>query len=159
MSIKNHIARGLQITAEIDRLKNELKALETLIESAALVADHLPLEDADREGRQALLEGEGITLPVIFESDLVASSLPETGNQIAIIRARVTDPEKLVQLWKPSSKLERVAKDGQTYRRQLRLLLDPEPAAAVLQASIMRDKTGIPKSRTIIAWDRAKPIA
>lgn len=152
------IARGLEITAQIDRLKAELKSLESILESAALDAEHIPLEDADREGRQALLGGDNIVLPVIFESDLVAASIPDIGPQIGAIRQAIGDDALVARIWRPSGKLERSAKDGQAYRKQLRSLLSPTAAAAVLQASIQRDKTGIPKSRTIIAWDRAKPI-
>ena len=154
MTTSQAISRGLEITAQISALKAELADIESKLETIALHAEHLPLNEADREGRQAILHGDGVTLPVVFESDLVAATLPDPGPAIGIIRSVVKDPAVMVQLWKPASALTRVAKDGQKYRQQLRGLLSPEDAATVLRASIQRDKTGIPKSRTIIAWDR-----
>lgn len=156
MNISKDIARGLAITAQIETLKTELDGIESRLESIALGEDHLPLNEADREGRQAILKDAGYTLPVIFESDLIAGTLPDMGNAISIIRGAIPDPALLVKIWKPISGFARVAKDGQKYRQQLRALLPPETATTVLQASITRDKLGIPKSRTVIAWDRAK---
>jgi hypothetical protein len=159
MSLSSDITRGLEIVREIDRLKAELKAIDLRVEAAALEAEHLPLNEPDREGRQAILRAGQIALPVIFESDLVMASIPAGGAAHAAIRTAIDDEAILPRIWKPSDKLDRVAKDGQSYRQQLRSLLSPETAALVLHATLQRDKTGIPKSRVIISWDRATPIA
>ena len=47
--------------------------------------------------------------------------------------------------------------DGQTYRKTARELLGHN-APAFIAASLQRNKNGIPKSRTVIAWEHAKPI-
>ena len=159
MNISKDIARGLAIVAQIDTLKAELEGIESRLESIALGEEHLPLNDADREGRQAILQDGGFSLPVIFESDLIIGTLPDMGNAISIIRGAIPDQALLTKIWKPISGFARVAKDGQKYRQQLRALLTPEAATTVLQASIQRDKLGLPKSRTVIAWDRAQTPA
>ena len=100
-SIKSDITRGLQITAELDRLKAELKGIEQRVEAAALEADHIPLGDADREGRQAILSNGEVSIPVIFESDLVAASLPDSGPAMQTIRDLLGDDEhKLCLIWR-----------------------------------------------------------
>ena len=150
------IGRGLEIEAEIKRMKAELKQIENALEAEALRAPHMPLNDEGREGRQALLAGPGgIVLPVVFESDIIPATIPEGGNQHQGIARAAGDPDVFARLWSPSMKLERVAKDGKEYRRALREYLAPGPAALVLLASITRDKNGIPRSRTVIGWERA----
>jgi len=147
----------IELDDQISRLQQRRKALAAELEAVALACDdHQPLNEQDREGRQVILAGLRYRLPVIFESDLVVASFPEGGPVHAAVQAAAGDSTGLLsRLFRPTNTLERVAKDGQVYRRQLRELFEPATAAAILQATLQRDKTGIPKSRTIIATDRA----
>ena len=150
----------VRIDLEIAALQRRRKPLAAQIEAAALAAgDHEPLTEADREGRQVILTGRDWQLPVIFESDLVMASIPEGGQAHSSIIAAAADmADQLSSFWTSANKLERISKDGMAYRRQLREVFPPDIAAAVLSASLQRDKNGLPKSRTVIATDRAITI-
>jgi hypothetical protein len=150
------IERGLQIRQEIKALETELKAIEDRLEAAGLDGEHVPLEDATREGKQYLARGASQIVPVRFESDqIVGSFLPDSimhRNALAIVGTQ------LPKFFKDVRKFERVPKDGNDFRKLGRKLLDPDQFARLVRAVTACDKHGIPKSKTVISWDHAQAI-
>ena len=158
--ISADIARGKEIVEEIKRLETELKAIESRLEQAGLDGDQVPLQDKDREGKQFLARGEKIIVPVRFESDLIAGSFdPDSVMHKAVLVALGEQHEdKLPLFFKDKRTFARVPKDGQAFRKIARKNLDPDTVAKLIHAVTQRDKDGIAKSKTVIAWDDAKPI-
>lgn len=155
--ISSDIERGLDLRATIKTAQAELKSIEKRLEQAGLEGEQIPLQEADREGRQFLARSPklGLIVPVVFESDqIVASFQPDTDIFDAL---SIISGVHFGKFWQPVTKLERVQKDGQTYRKTAREILGPV-APTFIAASLQRDKAGIPKSRTLIAWENAKPI-
>lgn len=155
--ISQDIERGLKLRESIKAGQTELKAIEKRLEQAGLEGEQIPLREADREGRQFLARCPrlGLIVPVIFESDqIVASILPMTAIHDAL---ETIAGVHFAKFWKPVSKLDRVQKDGHEYRQTARQILGPV-SAPFIAASLQRDKSGIPKSRTIIAWENSAEI-
>jgi hypothetical protein len=155
--ISSDIERGLDLRATIKTAQAELKSIEKRLEQAGLEGEQIPLQDADREGRQFLARSPklGLIVPVVFESDQIIASLsPDTANCDAL---EIISGVHFSKFWQPVSKLDRVQKDGQTYRKSAREILG-ELAPTFIAASLQRDKAGIPKSRTVIAWENVKQI-
>jgi hypothetical protein len=154
------IARGTIIKAEIARLEIELKAIEARLESAGLQGEQIPLQDKDREGKQYLARGTDKIIPIRFESDLIAGSFqPDSLMHKAVISALgEKNADKLPQFFKDTRTFERVPKDGQKFRQLAREILEADCFAALISAATQRSKAGIPKSKTVIAWDDAKPL-
>ena len=68
------------------RLKIELDAIESRLEAAGLEGHQIPLQEADREGKQFLARGREKVVPVRFESDqIIASFLPESLTHQAVL--------------------------------------------------------------------------
>lgn len=150
------VARGLIIRAEISRLKIELDAIEERLEAAGLSGFQIPLQDKEREGKQYLASGREMIVPVRFESDqIVRSFAPDSPMHLAIVEIA---GGHLAKFFKDVRKFERVPKDGNEFRKLARKLLPPDAFAKLIHACIARDKTGMPKSKTIIGWDDAKPV-
>ena len=150
------VARGLEIKAEIKKLTAELKAIEARLETAGLGGEQIPLKDENREGKQFIARGARHVLPVRFESDLIMGSF-EIGSPTHVEIAAICG-ELLPRFFKPSTKLDRVPKDGEAFRKLARKLLEPEPFAKLIRAATARDKDMIAKCRTVVAWDDAKTI-
>lgn len=151
------VDRGIAIAAQVKELQSELKIIEKRLEQAALEGVTYPLQDEGREGRQFPAEGTAATLPIIIESDQVVASIPDGGELHGRLLRLAAG--KLAAIWRPVSKLERIAKDGKAYRAALLDHFPAETAAEILASTLQRDKHGVPKSRIIIRWDRAKPRA
>ncbi len=150
------VARGLIIRAEITRLEIELDAIEERLEAAGLAGIQIPLQDKEREGKQYLAIGLDRIVPVRFESDqIVGSFAPDSLMHLAVAQIAGTH---LAKFFKDVRKFERVPKDGNAFRKLGRKLLTPDAFAKLIHACTAVDKTGIPKSKTIIGWDDAKPI-
>ncbi len=149
------IERGLTIKSEIAALTLELKAIEDRLEAAGLNGDQVPLQNPNLEGKQYIARSEKHLLPVRFESDLIIGSVEKDSPLHAQITAICGD--KITLFFKPSTKLERVPKDGEAFRKLARELLDSDAFAKLINAATARDKKNIAKSRTVIAWDDAKP--
>jgi hypothetical protein len=150
------VARGIQIKAEIARLLFELKAIEARLETAALEGEQIPLEDAEREGKQYLARGSDQIVPVRFESDQIAGSFdPDSSMHQA---ATLIAAGQLDKFYKDTRKFIRVPKDGNAFRKLARQLLTSRAFADLIQACTVRNKAGMAQSKTVIAWDDAKPI-
>lgn len=154
------IARGKQIVEEIKALEAELKAIESRLEQAGLAGDQVPLQDKDREGKQFLARGERFIVPVRFESDLIAGTFdPESVMHKAVLAALGEEhAAKLPLFFKDKRTFTRIPKDGQAFRKLARKQLDPDTMARLISAVTQRDKDGIAKSKTVIAWDDAKTL-
>jgi hypothetical protein len=152
------IERGIELRKDIKAAQNELKAIEKRLEQAGLEGEHIPLQEEDREGRQFLARSPklGIIVPVVFESDQIIGSLSPGTDTHTELTGIARD--RFPQFFQASNKLDRVPKDGQAFRKLARELLTAD-APAFISASLQRDKSGIPKSRTIIAWENSKPIS
>jgi len=154
------IARGIEIKHEMARLKIELAAIESRLEQAGLAGEQVPLQDADREGKQYLAKGDSKIVPIRFESDLIAGSFaPDSEMHKAVVAALGENhKDKIVRFFKDTRSFERVPKDGQAFRKIARELLDGPTFARLVSAATQRSKDGIPKSKIVVAWDDAKPI-
>jgi len=155
--ISSDIERGIELRATIKTAQAELKSIEKRLEQAGLEGDQIPLQEADREGRQFLARSPKLNLivPVVFESDqIIASFTPGTEIHATLDQLACG---QLSKFWVSVTKFDRLQKDGQSYRKTAREILG-STAPAFIAASLQRDKGGIPKSRTIIAWDNAKSI-
>jgi len=148
------IERGAFLTARIKADKAELKDIEKRLEAAGLNSPHVPLKDKDREGKQALLRSGNRCLPVVFESDILIGSFPAAGDIAGFIRSRITK-EAFILLFKEVHNYERRIDDGQKFRLAARKAIEDETLCleilAVLKA---KNKDGITKSKTVIAWDQ-----
>jgi hypothetical protein len=150
------IERGKEIKAEIAKLTAELKLIDARLQAAGEAAEHIPLADADREGKQAILRGKRLALPIVFESDLlIASFKPETPKHEEI-KAILGD--KLSLFFNDTRVFERIQKDGKAFRRFARENLPGDVFAKLVQACTDRKKDGIAKSRIVVDWDAAKPL-
>lgn len=151
------VDRGLAIVAEMEALKKELKAIEARLSDAALEAAKEGLAeklvDEEREGRRWFATGTAARLPVILESDAISGQFAE-GTEKHIELNTLCGP-RLSHLYKRKVIFECVPKDGKLFRRQAAEFWTPDDAAKIISAAIARDKDGIPKSRIVIAWDRA----
>jgi hypothetical protein len=155
--ISSDIERGLELRNTIKTAQAELKSIEKRLEQAGLEGQQIPLQEADREGRQFLARSPklGLIVPVVFESDqIIASIQPDTATHEAL---SIIAGVHFGKFWQPVSKLDRIQKDGQAYRKTAREILG-ELAPGFIAASLQRDKAGIPKSRTIIAWENTKQL-
>jgi hypothetical protein len=153
------IERGIIVKAEIERLKGELKIIEKRLESAALSAPHVPLAAADREGKQAELASDRHILPVRLESDMLVSFI-ERGSPIDNKLIDLINPVTHAALFKPVHGFERRTADGNKFRGLVRMAIDDESTALeVIDVLRSRDKDGVPKSRTVIAWDDVIKVA
>jgi len=157
------VARGLEIRTQQDALKRELKHIETLLEAAGLAGEHILLQDEDREGRQYLARSPqaGCAIPIVFESDQIPASFragsPTHAALVQFFREHPDTPIGGEAFYRPQLTYERAPADGQALRRLAREMLGTA-APELISRLIVRDKHGIPRSRTVIAWDQPRPI-
>jgi hypothetical protein len=150
------IERGKEIKAEIAKLQAELKLINARLQAAGEAAEHVPLADADREGKQAILRGTRHALPIIFESDLLIASFKPGSPKHEEINAILGD--KLSLFFSDTRVFERIQEDGKAFRKFARENLPAETFAKLVQACTDRKKDGIAKSRIVVDWDAAKPL-
>lgn len=155
--ISTDIERGITLRESVKVAQAELKQIEKRLEQAGLSGTQIPLQESDREGRQFLAKCESLNLviPVIFESDQIMASV-QPGTEVF---RDLKDSAKgfFSKFWQPISKYDRLQKDGQAYRKAARETLGSD-APLFISKSLQRDKSGIPKSRTIIAWENSKSL-
>lgn len=150
------IERGKAIKSQIAVLEVELKQIEARLKTAAEAGEHVPLQDANREGKQCLLRSPKLVLPVRFTADSIVGSFPFDGPMHQEILG-IVGAEKLPLFFKEVHSFDRVPKDGEKFRKIGRASLEPDAFAALIRAATARDKDGIPKSTLQIAWDDARP--
>jgi hypothetical protein len=156
--IQADVERGRVIVHTITKLEAELKEIEARLIADGETGHQEPLQDANREGKQFLANGITGILPIRFESDLIAGSFsPDDQMHQAVITA--IGEEQVPKFFKDVRKFERIAKDGEAFRKSARKLLEPDTFAALVKAVTIRDKTGIAKSKTVVAWKEIRTIA
>jgi hypothetical protein len=156
MSLQQDIDRGLEIVSALEELKKELGEITTRIERAALNGPQVPLEDPERDGMQYLAKGSERIVPVVITADYLAGSFTNLSDKhLEILKTLPNREPLLVDFYQPKVKFERVIEDGKAFRKLAREMLGDE-AEAFIKACVSRDKFGIPKNATKIAWDRAR---
>lgn len=158
------IARGEFLKNRIAQDTKELKLIEKRLEEAGLAGPHVPLEDAAREGKQRLLEANGRILPVRFESDLLIGSFAHGSAMHDNCKVlldnepveNMFDNTLFEQLFKEVHSYERRIDDGKKFREMAKSIIPTEQGYhALIHLLKSRDKkTGIVKSKTVIAWDQ-----
>jgi len=154
MSIRNDVDRGLEIREQMDKLKIELKDIETRLQMAALRGEQVDLVDAERDGRQFLAKGSERVLPVILTADLLIGSFmanSETHRAVLNIAGF-----QFGTFYKSVHKFENRFADGKKFRAAAAELLGLD-APRLITACVARDKDGIAKSAIKIMWEETNP--
>lgn len=147
------VIRGRFLKKRLKEDAAELKAIEARLESAALIASHVPLEEEDREGKQAILISPDGTLPVRFESDSLVATLAADSQAVADLKFLLEYNDTFGKLFREKHIYERKEADGHKFRKKLRALVQEETFHTCLNLLKARDKDGVVKSKTIIAWE------
>ena len=165
--ISADIQRGEFLKNRIAQDTKELKAIESRLEAAGLAGPHIDLEDNEREGKQRLLEAGGRILPVRFESDILIGSFAHNSNVHQNIKLLLdnepvenkNDNTLFDQLFKEVRTYDRRQEDGKKFRHLAKQIIPTEDGFhALIHLLKSRDKkTGIIKSKTVIAWDKLTP--
>lgn len=155
-TLEQDIERGIEIRAQMEELKTELKLIEERIQLAAEQGQQVPLKETDREGKKFIGRGRSSIVPVIFESDLLIGSFaPDSPVHKALTKIA---GDKLKLFFKAVNKYERVQEDGREFRRVARATLEPDAFAQFIKAATAVKKGGIAKSRVYVAWKESEPI-
>ena len=156
--IQADIERGIVIKREIATLKAELKDIETRLESAGLRGPHIPLEDAEREGKQAILTSLKHRLAVRLESDVLVGGF-EVGSTLAGLVKSLISEQAFNALFKVVHKYERKEDDGHKFRIKAKAAIgDQDKYLQFITAIRSKDKDGIAKSKTVICWDNVTTV-
>ncbi len=154
-SIKTLVDRGLELRATLNTLKRELDAIERQLADTGLHADHVPLKNPEREGRRFLARGTRHVVPIIFTADKLMKTFPhESSLHTRVVTAangHLGDFFDFTQVW--ANRFD----DGHRFRARAREVLR-KGAPEFVAACLARDKHGIPKNDTKIAWDLAEKI-
>ncbi len=153
MTIEADVDRGLEIRAEILKLAAELKGIEERLEAAGLEGEQVPLEDKDREGRQWIAKGTKDQVAVIFTADSIVGMFAAGSVTHKAITAAAEG--KTSQFFKLTW-VNRF-KDGKDFRAHALEVLG-EKAPTLITACLSRDKQGVPRNKTVIAWNEPKPV-
>lgn len=152
------VDRLIAVKAQIAALTIEQKEIESRLELAGLKGEQIPLQDKEREGRQFIARGSKVAIPVRFESDQLISTF-KPDSELHKTLAELLG-EKFPLFFKEVRVFERKNKDdANKFRKFARTELIPDLFAKLIAACISKDKNGIPKSKTVIAIDEAKPLA
>lgn len=155
MSIATDVERGLEIHAEIKRLKEELKEINARLEAAGLDGEQLELVDDSREGRRYLARGSNHIVSVVFTSDLLLKSFQ--AHSVAHKRLEEIAGQFLPLFYTFKPTFEAVTDNGKKFRELAAQHLG-DKAPTFISACVARDKDGIPKSKTVINWHDATQI-
>lgn len=156
MSVKADVDRGLEIRAQMEKLKAELKDIETRLHHAALHGEQVELNDADREGRQYLATGSDRIVPVILTADLIVGEFAHSSPRHKEVRAVAQELSQFHEFFKPVSKFENRFESGKKFRLRAADVFGKEIAPKFVTACVARDKDGIAKSSIKVAWDETK---
>jgi hypothetical protein len=154
VSLRADIDRGLEITAEMEKLSVELKDIEVRVKHAALHGEQVDLNDADREGRQFIAAGTAKAVPVILTSDMIIGEFGKGSERHLKIVDSITHDGKVLEFFKAVNKFENRFDSGKKFRKHADEVFGSE-APAFLTACIARDKAGIPKCAIKVMWGDA----
>src|SRR5579863_8764129 len=108
MSIRADVDRGLEIVAQMAKLKKELEEIQDRLLAAGLEAGkqghHVDLKDEERSGKQWLAKGSAMGLPLIFTADKIVASFVKDGAKHQTIRT--ASFEKLGEFYQPVTTFE-----------------------------------------------------
>ncbi len=153
------IKRGHEINELVGTLMEELEAIEARLKSAALIGPHIPLEDAEREGKQAILTSPTHRLRIRIESDNLVGGFAMGSDTEKTISALITT-NQFNALFKPVKKYERKESDGHKFRLKAKAALSNQELYLQLIKSLRSlDKDGIPKSKIVIPWSEVELLA
>jgi len=156
MSVKVDVDRGLEIREHMEKLKIELKDIETRLQHAALHGEQVDLQDADREGKQYLATGTERIVPVILTADMIVGEFAANSERHHEIQPVAMG--LLNKFFKPVNKYENRFDSGKKFRALADELLAKD-APAFITACVARDKTGMAKSAIKVTWDEARQKA
>lgn len=153
--IKTLVDRGLEIVAQLATLEKEKKAIDEALATAGLDAraDHVELEDAEREGRRWLARGTQSVVPVIFTADLLVKSFAPKSD--VHTRIALAGGDHLGHFYAEVPKFETQFDSGKIFRREADAMLGTA-APAFITACLQRGKGGMPKSAVKIEWGSAE---
>jgi hypothetical protein len=152
------IERGEFLKQRIDKDKAELKLIEKRLEQVGLAGPHVPLEDAEREGKQTIIRTASHVLRVRLESDNLVSGF-EIGSEIDQKVQALLTPAEFETLFKVVKKHERKESDGHKFRIKAKKAIALEANYLQLIKTIRSlDKDGLPTSKTVIAWDSIETL-
>ena len=157
MSIKADVDRGLEIRAQMEKLKVELKDIETRLHHAALHGVQVELADADREGRQYLAAGSERIVPVILTADLIVGEFASDSKRHIEILDSLYPRSGLTLFFKPVSKFENRFDSGKKFRLQALEEFGKDLAPKFITACVARDRDGIAKSSIKVMWEETQP--
>ena len=152
-SVRQDVDRGLEIRDQMEKLKIELKDIETRLQHAALHGEQVDLQDAEREGRQYLATGTERIVPVILTADMIVGEFAAKSERHNLIAVAALG--KLNEFYKPVNKFENRFDSGKKFRARASELLD-KLAPAFITACLARDKSGIPKSAIKVTWNEVR---
>lgn len=158
-TLRENIDRGLAIIAQIELLQAEYKEIEAAIKSAALErpAEHVALEDPEREGRQFLAAGSDLVVPVVMTADSIMKSFQKGSPAHLKIAALAGD--RLAEFYVEPSAYEAVLDDGKLFRARAREVFGEAKGPHFVAACLARKANGTPKSAIKIEWKRAAAAA
>lgn len=159
MTFREKIDRAAAIIGQIAKLKKEYEALAEEIKAEALShpADHVKLEDPEREGRRYMARGTDLIVPVVFTADALMKTFQKGSPAHAKIAELAGD--KLSQFYTEPSTYEIVEEDGKAFRRLAREVFGSEKGPHFVNACLARGKGGRPKSAIKIEWEQAAAAA
>lgn len=153
------VDRGRVVTAELARLQAELNQINAaVVRHACSVPDeHEPLIDGERDGRRWMAVGSLERVPVIFTADKIIASFADGSPKHKDLVQLIGAP-RLPFFFAERRVWERREKDGKIFRRALSEMLPADLAAAMVTATLARDKSGNPKSDIYPDWDAAEEV-
>ena len=153
------VDRGLVITRELARLQAELKQINAALVRHALSAphEHESLVDAERDGRRWMASGSLECIPVVITADKIISSFQDCSQKHKDLVALIGEP-RLPFYFSRKVTWERREQDGKAYRAALADMLPADLAAAMVTATLARDKNGNPKSDIYPDWTAAEEV-
>ena len=154
-SVRQDVDRGLEIREQMEKLKTELKDIETRLQHAALHGEQVDLQDADREGRQYLATGSERIVPVILTADKIIGEFGRDSQRHLQIMDAIENRTGVLKFFKPVSKFENRFDNGKKFRANAAEVFG-ELAPAFITACLARDKDGIPKSDIKILWQESE---
>lgn len=150
------VDEGIVLDGTISLALKRRGEINALLIAAGREGWHVPLADADRDGRQWLAHGTLGIVPVVFTSDLLLKSFaPKSKHHERITLAATIqegEPSLIGHFYEPVKKLETKFKDGKKFRTHAAEMLG-DKAPAFITACLQRDKFKLPKSSVKVLWN------
>ena len=157
-SIAADVDRGWEIVTAVAKMKEEFKAIEERLKRDALDRpdQHMPLADAEREGRKFIAHGTLLALPIVLTADKIVMSFAADSDVHKRIEA--ASDGRLAAFYAPKTTWEAFTDKGKDFRRCAKETLG-DKAPAFITACLATGKGGIPKSDIKCEWTQAAAAA